>query len=367
MSDLAINNNNYHHQRLGLKHRAVRDLAWALFQPRLFNELPDLDDNCLTPSWLDKESMSWLQELDRNPEPLLNHLKDQRATRLGIYFEQLLSFYFSCYPRFKLLSKNLQVNSQEIPKRTIGEYDFIVLDLTTQQHYHIEVAVKFYLGYLDNEISIKNNHPIYNWHQWLGPNKKDSLGIKMQHLIQRQLKLSEHEEGKTTLESIGIDSKKLSIKLLLTGRLYYPLAEHLSTNNSAYNSSGQNNLKAENNPTHSNTTNEPISFWLSQRHLTEYKDTFINAEHFYTILPRQLWMSSLIHEDIDTFSLEIFSGKEIGQQINELVENGQDHLHIAQLAYDSSAISVTTQPAKIENTTKNELIEVQRFFVIRDT
>jgi hypothetical protein len=207
------------------KHRPIRDLAWALFNPALFssfgadNNSSHITNACLEPIWQDDGVLPWLYALDNEPAALLSHLQDQRATRLGIYFEQLLSFYFAEYPRFTLLAKNLQAHDSQ---RTIGEYDFIVWDQKQQQHYHIEVAVKFYIGIQDVGIqvldidianTIPNNTPIYNWHLWVGPNKKDSLGIKMKHLGHHQLRLSETEAGKNALQSIGLTPEQLEPKL----------------------------------------------------------------------------------------------------------------------------------------------------------
>ena len=106
-------------------HRWIRDLAWALLSPSFFSQLPEDNDTglftqeTLTPIWQDDELLPWLNTLDKNPDALTAHMQTQRATRLGVYFEQLLSFYFSHYPHFRLLAKNLQANDN---KRTIGEY-----------------------------------------------------------------------------------------------------------------------------------------------------------------------------------------------------------------------------------------------------
>jgi hypothetical protein len=68
----------------------------------------------------------------------------------------------------------------------LGEFDFIIFDRKTQKINHVEVAVKFYLGHQNYNQStckpIKKNLPLHNWHNWVGPNFRDTLAIKMRHL-----------------------------------------------------------------------------------------------------------------------------------------------------------------------------------------
>lgn len=340
-------------------HRPVRDLAWALLSPAFFVELPDIDQEWLSPPWLnngrqDDQLISWLYELDAEIEPLLVHLKDQRATRLGIYFEQLLSFYFSHYPRFTLLAKNLQANSE---KRTIGEYDFIVWDEQEQQHYHVEVAIKFYIGTPNEMVSvalnIPKNIPTYNWHRWIGPNKKDSLGIKLNHLLQHQLRLSQTDAGKAALETIGLTADQLKPKLLLTGRLYlpHPLIESQQETTINLPDFGQ--------------YQPPFAqYWYEKKVLI---DSLNSIEHkdeegdnsCYVILPRQLWMSALTEKDSEINALKMLSS----EALVTLLKNSLDEempLHIAQLTYVTAQKNQpTTQPIASFG-----LVEKQRFFVL---
>lgn len=318
-----------------IKQRPVRDLAWALLNPPFFSSIPNVYQQWLIPLWQDKGLVDWLYALDRQPEPLTNHLKEQRATRLGIYFEQLLSFYFSSYPRFELLAKNLQVNTA---KRTIGEYDFIVLDKVENQHYHIEVAVKFFIGPLSNT-HIKGNTPIYNWHHWVGPNKKDSLGIKMNHLLQHQLRLSQTEAGERALHTIGLSAVDLIPKLLLTGRLYLPKTQSNHGNidlpeyiQEAYCETGQ------------------VSHWLTKdKALEELQLEERQKEHNadnvnqYVILPRQLWMNDITHTDIENFSLESLNAKALRNKLVETIDEEAPPLHIVKFQDNKELISELKQ------------------------
>jgi hypothetical protein len=288
--------------------RAVRDLAWALFNPTLFQSVHDIPHDWLQPVWQDEAVLPWLHAVDKDPSALLEHLKDQRATRLGIYFEQLLSFYFSHYPRFSLIAKNLQANNSQ---RTIGEYDFIVWDTYDEQHYHIEVAVKFYIGLQTLETDITKNIPMYNWHLWVGPNKKDTLAIKMHHLMQHQLRLSKTSAGKAALERIGLTPEHIQPKLLLTGRLYYP----------EYQQDTQTRVTP---PQYSHPTQHTHQ-WVSLSRL----HMLINPSWHYVLLPRQLWMATLTPEDIVEYSLVFLTADHMKADIHTRMNTSDTPLHIA--------------------------------------
>lgn len=311
-----------------IQHRCVRDLAWALLQPCFFNELGDEPSEYLQTTWHDNHLPSWLSQLDHNPSNLLKHLKEQRATRLGIYFEQLLSFYFANYPRFRLVAKNLQANSAQ---RTIGEYDFIIWDQYDQQHYHVEVAVKFYVGFPTIETEIANNIALHNWHQWVGPNKKDTLSIKMQHLTHHQLQLSQTEAGKSALNTIGLDPEQLTPKLLLTGRLYLPY--HAQNTQALY-------------PRYIHHSPTEFSYWLSIDELT-HSTSVIQADHDYIVLPRQLWMAEINSTDIKQYDLERIPGTHITAYVTAKMQEDDTPLHIAEIKHDG-----------------RQQIETQRFFLL---
>lgn len=315
--------------------REVRDLAWALFNPSLFQHIPDVSDEWLEPIWRDNEQFdnitTWLTSIDNNPKKLQEHLQNQRATRLGVYFEQLLSFFFSEYPRFSLLAKNLQANEHTKTKRTIGEYDFIVFDHHDQQHYHIEVAIKFYIGLQHLDCDIPKNLPIHNWHLWVGPNKKDTLGIKMRHLLNHQLLLANTEAGKDALATIGLTPEQLKPKLLLTGRLYYPKGSSPSLTTTSTLSP----------PTYSDIHTTQL-VWVTYDDLT----TVVSEDQWYVILPRQLWMSDLTENDCQRFTLTYMDKEQLDQAIQEGMKDNHTPQHIAAI-------------------NKGSMTEQQRFFVIK--
>ncbi len=249
----------------------------------------------------------WLDWLDDKPQALLQHRSEQRSTRLGIYFEQLLSFYFAHYPRFDLIAKNLQVNDN---KRTLGEYDFIVYDKKQDSHYHIEVEIKFYTKRTSNT-PIPHNAPYHDWHHWIGPNQRDSLGLKMRRLLQHQLRLYDTPAGNTAATALNIEN--LESKLLLTGRLYQHITE-----------------KPTQKPQHSDYSDDGIAFWLHPSEITRY----LKASS-YIVLPRQLWLSDITHQDILDGQLPCLSIEEIDQKANSQTDT---EWHIAEVAQTSDGI-----------------------------
>lgn len=195
----------------------VNDLAWVLGSPSLIKANIKTDQ-------IDKATLadyqSRLEELDKNPTPL-NALK---TGRLGVYFESLLAFWLNdnaYQQRYRCVAHNLAVHDTN--KQTLGEFDFIVANSTTNNTLeHWEVAVKFYLGVPQVDGS---NH-------WVGPNKNDTLERKLTHLVEHQLRLSEHPAAQRLLhESLhknlndttlaeptsSIEERRLFVK----GQLFY--------------------------------------------------------------------------------------------------------------------------------------------------
>ena len=191
------------------RHRAVRDLAWAIATPPLI-ELHD--HHCEWPSaaWYVRQyslAESWLSELDENPGELESLLAGQRDRRLGRHFETMWYYWLLHHPDYELLAHNLQV---VIDGETLGELDFVVRDRRRDQVIHIEVAVKFYLGIGDTR----------QMHSWHGPGMKDRLDRKVAHLKGRQTRIARQQGVRRWLQQQGLVID--SCMVILKGRLYYP-------------------------------------------------------------------------------------------------------------------------------------------------
>ncbi len=180
--------------------QAVRDLAWACFAPALLHTAQlahddDRVDDCgltLTPS-----RQQWLLELDSRPEPLLAHLAERKSQRVGLYFERLWHFFLEQDSSVELVAHNLAVREGG---RTLGEFDVIYWCHKRQCHVHLELAVKYFLGWPRQAGSGSASQ----WQDWLGPNARDRLDLKLQQLFQRQIRLGDCTAARAQLAALGI-------------------------------------------------------------------------------------------------------------------------------------------------------------------
>src|SRR5690554_2166551 len=168
-----------------LNNFAVRDLYWLLFRDSPLSDSFDLSPYSLFPQSIIEEwkilSVDYFKELDKNPETLIAFLDRKKNKRLGFYAEALLSYFFQTFKQVDLLLQNFQIIEGQ---KTIGETDFIIR--YKGKVIHLECAVKYYL--LNDP---KHPNDALNW---VGPRRKDNLGLKIDRLLQHQLPLSERKE-----------------------------------------------------------------------------------------------------------------------------------------------------------------------------
>ena len=193
------------HRRWGHLRRApVRALAWLLDSP----DLLDVD----APEWLGRIATlgpvtsgvaDWLAQLDRDPTRLEAALGGKSYTRLGLYAEKLMAFYFA--EQGRLVRHGLQVRASR--NDTVGEFDFLLAH-GSDALAHIEFATKFYLleGGASNEFDAL-----------VGPNLADSLGVKMRKVFERQLALGAHPAAQPLLPR-----PVARARALVKGWLFYP-------------------------------------------------------------------------------------------------------------------------------------------------
>lgn len=207
-------------------HKIVNDLAWACFGPNLMNDFSSIDptsDVSACQIALTQQRLDWLHKIDKQPQDLLHHLSNLKSPRLGIYFESLWQFFLQQDPQVDLIAANLpvRVRGKGNSQTTKGEFDIIYYCHDRRAHFHLELAVKFYLANYQYETD-----PL---RLWLGPNNHDRLDLKLQRFIEHQCELSRTEPGKEKLHEIGIES--ITQEISLKGCLFYPTHE---TPNCAY-------------------------------------------------------------------------------------------------------------------------------------
>jgi hypothetical protein len=182
----------------------VRALAWLLDAPGLL----DPDD----PHWQGKIAAppaptaavhAWLDALDLDPSALDATLGEKVYTRLGLYAEKLMAFYYQQHGQ--LVAHGLQVRATR--NDTVGEFDFL-LDAGPDGVEHIEFATKFYL--LEGSAASR-------FDTFVGPNLADSLGAKMRKIVDKQLALASHPAAQALLPR-----PVLRARALVKGWLFYP-------------------------------------------------------------------------------------------------------------------------------------------------
>ena len=193
------------HRRWGHLRRArVRALAWLLDAPDLLDlHAPAWAGRIATLGPVTPEVAAWLARVDHDPSELDAALGARVYTRLGLYAEKLMAFYYAQQGR--LVAHGLQVRGGR--NDTIGEFDFL-LEAGPEALEHIEFATKFYL--LDGEDA-------QHVDALVGPNLADSLGKKMRKVFERQLSLGGHPAAQEVLPRPVVQARAL-----VKGWLFYP-------------------------------------------------------------------------------------------------------------------------------------------------
>ncbi|WP_156369454.1 DUF1853 family protein [Duganella sp. Leaf126] len=192
-------------QRWGhLHHPPVRALAWLLDAPDLLDPAaPHWQGRIATLGPVKADVADWLAALDRDPAPLDAALGARHYSRLGLYAEKLLAFYFS--QQHILVAHGLQVRASR--NDTVGEFDFLVR--AGAALLHLEFATKFYL--LDAATAGADFNGL------IGPNLADTLGAKMRKIFDKQLALAAHPAAQPLLPQ-PVDRAQALVK----GWLFYP-------------------------------------------------------------------------------------------------------------------------------------------------
>jgi uncharacterized protein len=233
-----------------LRRARVRALAWLLDAPDLLDiHDPHWEGRIATLGPVTPATARWLAELDQDPSALDDALGAKVTTRLGLYAEKLMAFYFAQQGR--LVAHGLQVRAGR--DATIGEFDFL-LDAGPDGVEHIEFATKFYLLRDGPHEDIAAS-----FDSFVGPNLADSLGRKMRKVFDRQLQLGAHPAAQEVLPR-----PVTSAKALVKGWLFYPAGTYF-----AVDGIGAGHCRG---------------FWCALSELAQ-----MNADRFL-ILPRLQWL-----------------------------------------------------------------------------
>lgn len=144
----------------------------------------------------------YLSELNRVTDP---EFELPTNIRLGHLVEKIVSELIKSSTNYRVLYENTPILNG---KKTIGEIDFIIEEINTNQLTHVELAYKFYL--FDPSISTE---PINNW---IGPNRNDSLKNKLEKLKRKQFPLLYHNCSKSKFNTIDISNTSQALCLLVS-------------------------------------------------------------------------------------------------------------------------------------------------------
>jgi hypothetical protein len=225
----------------------------------------------------------WILNMEHNPEKLLEFFNLEQQFILGKYFEKHLQFIFKYFDQFSLLEMGLQVEKEN---RTIGEIDFIYKELVNNSTIHLEVAVKYYMGYRS---SAKHT-------MWIGPNGMDNLANKIQKFT-KQLTMSGFAD-----QLADLNPSSFKKEVLLKGYFF-------------------NHIKTRVLP-HFHNKNVLTGVWLYFNELNK----IINSNRKYIIVPKQYWLGFYLDK-----ALEIFNGINIIEVVHLEIKRVGKGILIAEL------------------------------------
>jgi len=166
------------------------------FQTSLLLETPEA-----TP--FDKSKLPFSEKL-----PQLN-----LSQKLGHLCEDALAHLLENSPHYDLLARNIQI--QEGKHHTIGEIDYLIKDLATQDVIHLELAMKFYLA-----VQRTDGTWIYP-----GPNSTDNWPSKLARLRHHQFTLSQHPATRALFKDRFHFNNLPKVQHLICGRLFHHIAQ----------------------------------------------------------------------------------------------------------------------------------------------
>lgn len=173
---------------------------------------------CNTPLLWSDDSIAKLPQLElKQFSPRFQKIQERRL-RLGQLAEQFVFNQLETSNDFKILAKNLQIQNE---KSTVGELDALIDQ--KGRTIHLEIVYKFFL-YDDtcNNMSLKN---------WIGPNRKDSLVMKVEKLQKKQLPLLHSGYTEPYLKKLKLQVQQIEQQVLFKAQLFTPYGQDIKIEN----------------------------------------------------------------------------------------------------------------------------------------
>jgi uncharacterized protein len=165
--------------------RCAADLAWLVQSAPLLSLTPQRFSapvQAFNP--VDTAAISvWLAQLNQAHlhDYVAQALPSKAPMRLGRYAERLMEYFLRESGLFELLAANLPLRAGAAADKahtTIGEFDYLIKDARGAA-WHWELAVKFYLCHAQGNSA--------QAHDFKGPAGKDTLGLKLGKVFDKQL------------------------------------------------------------------------------------------------------------------------------------------------------------------------------------
>ena len=145
----------------------------------------------------------------------INNIQILQQLPLGKRVEHFFDAIIEESATYEKVIKNKQIIHNKV---TFGELDFILFNKKTKTYEHVEMQYKFYVydDSIEEEI-----------HRYIGPNRSDTMYLKLEKLKNKQLPLLFKEETKAYLK--GIDLDNIEQKISFKGNIFLP--RHLKGKN----------------------------------------------------------------------------------------------------------------------------------------
>ncbi|MBJ6138802.1 DUF1853 family protein [Marinobacter litoralis] len=187
-----------------IKTPAIRHLAWLCEAPQLVASAINFHPS----EFLAADYLNTLNHWDNNPDAAPARLRAPSENRLGHYFERLYEVMLSELMGWDLVLKNQQIRTD---KQTLGELDFLLRNPVSGELEHHEIAIKYYLG-----VPSANGPTL-----WYGPNARDRLDLKTNHMLSHQSQMTQRPETRKVLAELGIH-EPVKPRIFMPGYLFYP-------------------------------------------------------------------------------------------------------------------------------------------------
>jgi hypothetical protein len=142
-----------------------------------------------------------------------------QGTVLGKRAEYYFKYCIDQSSNYECLVSNLQVFKGN---RTLGELDYIIEHKSSGERYHVELVYKFYLYRPDLENVKLKTDLLVELSKYIGPNERDNLLKKINHLKTHQFPMLYRKETRELLYDLQIKVNDLEQRVCFLAHLFIP-------------------------------------------------------------------------------------------------------------------------------------------------